>query len=336
MLEAELARSSAPLRALRGLPWPKDIVQQVARALPRNGALVELVAYDERPLVPKPCTPESQIPHEPRYLALVLLPTGDIRTADLGPAAPIDLAAARLHESLASRDVRYVATAQELHRLAFAPLAPLLRPQRRVYISPDGQLGFVPFNVLHDGERFVADTYDVCYLTSGKDLLRRSDPALASGAVVVFADPRLLRRPAAAQPDSVRPSPGRRALQCARALLLFAARRAGPSWLDTAARYAQGGRGNPEARAESATLHGGGGHQGGAAGLGHARHPARGHTRLLSGGSQEAGGGGGAGGDAHPGPGGRDNSARPKTGSSRSAPSFGPGPGQHSTDRAFR
>ncbi|HEX2572337.1 MAG TPA: CHAT domain-containing tetratricopeptide repeat protein [Polyangia bacterium] len=188
-IEAELALRSASLRDLKGQPGPKDIVPQVTRALPRDAALVELVAYEDEPLVPPPGTPESQLPHEPRYLALVLLPTGEIRTADLGPAAPIDQAVTRLREALSSRDARYLASAQELYRLAFAPLIPLLGPRRRVFISPEGQLGLVPLGTLHDGERFVADAYHLSYLTSGKDLLRRPDPTPASGAVAVFADP---------------------------------------------------------------------------------------------------------------------------------------------------
>ena len=188
-LEDELALHSAPLRGLKDLPSPKDIVEQVAQALPKNGALVEIVAYEDWPLVPQPGILESQLPHEPRYLALVLLPAGDIRTADLGPAAPIDQAVARLRAALASRDTEYLTAAQELHRLAFAPLVSLLGPQRRVFVSPDGQLGLVPLGTLHDGDRFVADTYDLSYLTSGKDLLRRLNPAPASRGVVVFADP---------------------------------------------------------------------------------------------------------------------------------------------------
>ncbi len=60
-LEADLARRSAPLRALAALPSPAEIVDRVAAALPKDGALVEFITYVDRPLVPKPGTPEARL-----------------------------------------------------------------------------------------------------------------------------------------------------------------------------------------------------------------------------------------------------------------------------------
>jgi CHAT domain-containing protein/Tfp pilus assembly protein PilF len=188
-LEADLARRSAPLRALFALPPPAELVEHVAAALPSDGALVEFVAYEDSPLVVRPGSPASQNPGELRYLALLLFSDGRTCAVDLGPAAAIDQAALRLHKALASTDVSYQSAARALHTRVFRPLTPLLGKAKRLFLSPDSQLALVPFDALHDGRRFLADGFDITYLTSGKDLLRRSEDISPARSVVVLADP---------------------------------------------------------------------------------------------------------------------------------------------------
>ncbi|HVG63255.1 MAG TPA: CHAT domain-containing tetratricopeptide repeat protein [Hyalangium sp.] len=188
-LEADLAKRSAPLRALAALPSSQDIVDRVASSLPKDGALIEFIAYADRPLVPTPGTPKAKHPSQLRYLALVLFPDGRIRAIDLGPAAPIDQAASSLRKALAHRDAAFLAPSQALYSLAFKPLLPLLRDSRRLFLSPDGQLALIPFSALHDGKSFLVDSFDFSYLTSGKDLLPRPTDIPSSGSVVVLADP---------------------------------------------------------------------------------------------------------------------------------------------------
>ncbi|HLL55883.1 MAG TPA: CHAT domain-containing protein, partial [Myxococcaceae bacterium] len=173
---------------------------RVAAALPADGALVELIAYADRPLVPVPGAPETEPPGTLRYLALVLFPDARIRPVDLGPAAPIDAATARLRAALTRRDAAYLAPAQALHQLVFRPLAAVLGSTGRVFLAPDGQLALVPFDALHDGRRFVIDAFDITYLTSGKDLLPRPLEVPASVSVVVVADPDFGARVPAAPP----------------------------------------------------------------------------------------------------------------------------------------
>jgi CHAT domain-containing protein/uncharacterized protein HemY len=184
-LEAGLARRSASLRALTALPPPAEIVDRAAAALPKEGALVEFITYEDRPLVPKPGASEPQL----RYLALVLFPDSPIRALDLGPAEPINLAAARLRDALANKDTSYPGLSQALYQLAFQPLLPLLGKTRRLFLSPDGQLALVPFAALHDGQQFLVDSFDFTYLTSGKDLLRRPEETVPTASVAVLADP---------------------------------------------------------------------------------------------------------------------------------------------------
>jgi CHAT domain-containing protein/Tfp pilus assembly protein PilF len=205
-LEAGLAKRSAPLRALTELPSPSEIVHQVAVALPTESALVEFVAYEDRPLAKRGMLwPER--PSQLRYLALVLFPDATTRALDLGPAEPIDRAALSLRQALARSGADFQARAQALYKRAFQPLLPLLGNTRRLFLSPDGQLDLVPFSALHDGRQFLIDTYDFTYLTSGRELLPRPRDATPSHPVVVLADPDFgapLQAPAASSEDTLR------------------------------------------------------------------------------------------------------------------------------------
>jgi CHAT domain-containing protein/Tfp pilus assembly protein PilF len=201
-LERDLARRSAPLRALYELPPPLEIVDRVAQALPRDGMLVEFVAYEDKPLVPKPGTAPSQIPSERRYLVFLLSADGRTSALDLGPAEPIDRAVLRLHHALAERAVAYTSASQALYRLVFQPLAPLLGRSQRLFLSPDGELALVPFAALQNGDRFLVDELELIYLTSGKDLLSGRNGLPAARSVVVLADPDFGAPPA--EPSAVR------------------------------------------------------------------------------------------------------------------------------------
>lgn len=190
-LEADLARRSEPLRRLHDLPLPEQLLPRIAAALPADGALVEFVEYQDTRSVyrvdPVP-TPEAS---HPRYLAFLLFPDQRIRAVDLGPAADVNRAALRLREALALRedDAPYLPAAQSLHALAIHPLAPHLGGVRRLFLSADGQLNLIPFAALYDGSRFLIDSFHITYLTSGKDLLSRSEGRPAATSVVVLADP---------------------------------------------------------------------------------------------------------------------------------------------------
>jgi len=188
-LETDLARRSAPLRALTALPSPGEIVERVASALPREGVLLQFVAYADHPTASSRDLPESTLPSRLRYLAMVLFPDGRTGAVDLGPAAPIDMAALRLRDALASREAGFQGATQKLHQLVFRPLLPLLGKARRLFIVPDGELSLVPFAALHDGRRFLADTFDHIYLTGGRDLLPRPGDTPGSRSVVILADP---------------------------------------------------------------------------------------------------------------------------------------------------
>ena len=201
-LEAELAKRSAPSRALTNVPGPEQIVGRVAASLSKGSALVEFIVAQDRAPGPPSGTPEAKPVKPPRYLALVLFPDATTRAVDLGPAAPIDEAASSLRAALARHDEAIEEPAQRLHRLVFQPLRPLLGTTRRLFVSPDGQLGLVPFAALHDGHDFLLDSFDIIYLTSGRELLPRPASDAPASSVFVLADPNF-----SAQPTDLVPIP---------------------------------------------------------------------------------------------------------------------------------
>ncbi|SEK79757.1 CHAT domain-containing protein [Stigmatella aurantiaca] len=205
-LEADLAKRSAPLRAVSSLPSPDDIVSRVASSLPKDAALVEFIAYSDSSLFPKPGTLLAKTTRQERYLALILFPDASTRALDLGPAVPIDQAASRLRDALAEREVSFQSTSQQLYQLAFRPLLAQLGTTRRLFLSPDGQLNLIPFSALHDGEGFLLDSFDFTYLTSGRELLPRPLDSAPSSSVFVLADPDFttssLSAPSGAPPSS--------------------------------------------------------------------------------------------------------------------------------------
>jgi CHAT domain-containing protein len=77
-----------------------------------------------------------------------------------------------------------------LYKALWAPIEQALPSQtKRAIISPDGELNFISFATLLDGEkRFAAEKYSVQYVASGCDLLREVKP-LRAREVVLFANP---------------------------------------------------------------------------------------------------------------------------------------------------
>ena len=170
-LEADLASRFAPLRWFREQPSPTELLDRVAAALPRDGALVEFVTFRHLPPAPEPGTSSSRPASPSRYLALVLLADGSTSSVDLGPVEPMDANAILLHRALTGRSAPCQPLAQALYASAFRPLLPRLGTARRLFIAPDGWLALVPFTELYDGARFLSDAFGITQLTSGRKLL---------------------------------------------------------------------------------------------------------------------------------------------------------------------
>lgn len=195
-LRALIDEGEAALADYAGRPFRVPGVDTVLNLLPArlgpDRALLEFITF--RP---------TGAAAAARFLALSIYAEEErlrIHAVDLGPAAAIESAAARLRAGLIRPDGDYLPAAQELHRLLIHPVRPLLGGRRRLVIAPEGVLHLVPFSVLADGPRPFGEDHEISYVTSGRDLLRWHDWRRPRAGAMILADPDFASAPAGAPP----------------------------------------------------------------------------------------------------------------------------------------
>ncbi|MGY4356328.1 hypothetical protein ACVWZR_005387 [Bradyrhizobium sp. i1.3.1] len=183
-LEGEIsARSTAFRQAVAPIT-----LEGVRQRLPADAALVEWFRFH-------PCDPKMKDEKTqwgaPRYVAYVLRREGDLSAIDLGAAQDIDKLVSDFRVALSDpARSSYKEVAQKLFGKLINPLQSSLSGINRLFQSPDGALNLLPFAALMDehGE-YVAQRFELTYLTSGRDLLSLATPATTRGSPVVMADP---------------------------------------------------------------------------------------------------------------------------------------------------
>lgn len=200
-LGARLPTAQSPTLAPR--------VAQVQSMLGPNDALVEfatvwLPAYRQDTIPAFRLKSESKDIH---YVAYILTGEGVISAFDLGR---VDDIASLLKDyrcevqgppPFAAEEVDLRARTQPLYEALWLPLAQTLAPVRKnkghLYIAPDGSLSWLPFDALMDQQgRFLIEDWQISYLASGADLVRRAPTAVknigSGGDVAVFLRPQAL------------------------------------------------------------------------------------------------------------------------------------------------
>ena len=190
-LEARLSRLSQAYARDRELRQAD--AQRIAAALPENSTLLEFARTDVFDFQAQPAGSRWQ---PARYLAFVVTPGpgARVRLVDLGPADVIDQQLSQLKKlTIASVDDRIAeekAAASRLYNLVFAPLVEDLGTPREIFISPDGNLNLIPFEILVDPQgRYLIEDYLFNYLNSGRDILARAVTPTRTGPAVVLGDP---------------------------------------------------------------------------------------------------------------------------------------------------
>ena len=163
-------------------------IAAVRRQLPSNGVLVEFAVY--RPFNNRVARRNERF-SAPHYAAYILRSTGDPVSVDLGEVAPIDREIDHVRRALSSpKGTSLKPAAQRLHALLMAPLVPAIGDSPRLFVAPDGALNLLPFAALMDDTgRYVVETREISYLTSGRDLLQQDKRATASTRALIMADP---------------------------------------------------------------------------------------------------------------------------------------------------
>ncbi len=173
-LEAELSRMSDAFAKTKKVG--KADTKQVASPLPRGSALLDFVKL---PIFNFAAKGREAKWLPARYYAFVL-PAGkpdSVSLVDLGDAGEIDRLVADLRKAITNyeadprgRDSSRIS--RRLHDIVFAPVGKDLKDVKEIYISPDGNLNLIPFEILKgpDGKHLIED-YTFNYLGSGRDLL---------------------------------------------------------------------------------------------------------------------------------------------------------------------
>jgi CHAT domain-containing protein len=158
-------------------------LEQVQATIPKDGALIEYLRYWHYLMKGK---------WEPRYGAIVLLSKGAPLWIPLGKANEIEHAVRRYGRLVrgSAQDDELSANLRALFEALWAPIGQALPSStKRIIISPDGQLNFISFATLLNKEKqFLAQTFTIQYVTSGRDMLHQVKPATAK-EVVLFANP---------------------------------------------------------------------------------------------------------------------------------------------------
>ena len=149
--------------------------EKVAKALPENTVLIEFAKVGMRNFKAKGREKRWDPPH---YLAFVLRAgKGDmVGLIDLGDASKIDKAVARFKGNITrmrgEEGTDTIDSSKKVHDLVFAPLKRELGDVKEIFISPDGNLNLIPFEVLQgpDG-RYLIEDYTFNYLAAGRDVL---------------------------------------------------------------------------------------------------------------------------------------------------------------------
>jgi CHAT domain-containing protein len=149
--------------------------RKIAQALPSNTVLLEFAKVDRLNFTAKEGERRWLPPH---YLVFVLHSGKDkkIKLVDLGDSEKIDRAVFQLKKEISNTKDRQafqiLQSSRHLSTVVFDPLIEAIGDIKEIYISPDGILNLIPFEVLQgpDG-RFLIQGYTFCYLTAGRDIL---------------------------------------------------------------------------------------------------------------------------------------------------------------------
>jgi CHAT domain-containing protein len=184
-LELAVGKKSAAYRAAT----QSITLGGVQKEIPAKAKLVEIVNY--QPYDPNAPYAVNPVMKPRRFAAFVVGAKGDPTLIELGEAKPIEDAIEKFRKALADPNNKQVtALGRTLFDLTMAKIAPALGTSTEILIAPDGALNVVPFSALVDANsKFLLETYNFTYLTSGRDLTRLAVRTKSQGGGVMFADP---------------------------------------------------------------------------------------------------------------------------------------------------
>ncbi len=190
-LEAELSRLSKDF-ALDRVAGEADI-KRIGNILPHDSVYLDFAMIQTHRFRGKGSGPL-------RYLAFILLPGKEatVKLIEIEKKNNIDP-----HIEAYLKEMEKVKQTQELpninvlrrearilYELVMKPIEPYLRGKKQLFISPDGMLNLIPFEVLISSEGIsMLEEYLIHYVATGRDIVRFSDTTVARGDALIMADP---------------------------------------------------------------------------------------------------------------------------------------------------
>ncbi len=185
ILEAELAKLSQSYSIQRNRKGANS--SQVATALPKETVLLEIAKIHQYNF--KAIKNEKEW-FQANYLVFVLHAGQADRIAliDLGAADIIDSTIQELKYQI--KEGQELKASKKLYEMVFAKIKPELDQSKEVFISPDGNLSLIPFEILQDPNgRFLIEDYTFNYLSAGRDILGLEKQKGNSQKSLLIGDP---------------------------------------------------------------------------------------------------------------------------------------------------
>jgi len=179
-------------------------IEAVQGALPKDGALVEIVRY--KPVQGK-ATSELKRWGEAHYAAFVLKPKDEPIFVDLGEAATIEALINDFREALSKQEDDVQKRARKLDARVMEPLRKHLGGIQRLWIAPDRALHTVPFEALVDeSNHYLVERFGITYIGTGRELTRPKTNGKPIGTPFILANPTFAKTsaPKAAPVESTR------------------------------------------------------------------------------------------------------------------------------------
>jgi len=166
---------------------------KISKALPKNSALIEFSKAMMFNFKSKRTEKKWNPGH---YLAFVLHANqgNNVRLLDLGNAEDIDRAVAEFKKEISEKEIKnnqkQIKSCRSIYDKVFEPLRNELGDIKEIFISPDGNLSLIPFEVLQrpDG-KYLIEFYTFNYLAAARDLLLFGQIEEIGDKVLLMGDP---------------------------------------------------------------------------------------------------------------------------------------------------
>ncbi len=171
----------------------KDVtIQNVASELSKKTLYIEYIKYH-------PILDNNTVTN---YLGYSLDNTGSISIVDLGDANAIDRyilqARKKMQESrfqvYSKKSIFLEKELKEITKVLYEklvkPFKKQLKGKQKLLIAPDSDLNLIPFEIfVNKKNQYLIENYEISYLSSGRDLLRKYDEFEESKGLIVVASP---------------------------------------------------------------------------------------------------------------------------------------------------